>query len=355
MMKLNNLVTLTGVFISVLLGMSTSVYALTEKEALGKKLYFDEKLSNPDGQSCASCHWPDAGFADPDQLLPVSEGVIPGRFGGRNSPSASYAVFTPTFTLKGGVRGGQFWDGRAADLVEQAKGPFLNPVEMNNASKAEVINEVIASSYAGEFEAVYGVGSLSNVDQAYDNVADAIAAFEASSEVNPFSSKYDAVQAGLASFTAEEERGFNLFSGKAKCAHCHGTGGGKRPDVFSDFSYHNIGLPRNTEYPFSLIENPQPDLGLGAVLENAKYNGQFKTSHLRNIEKTAPYMHNGILKTLKEVVHFYNTRDVPGVWPEPEVPENLDGKFIGDLGLTDEEEDAIVSFMKTLTDGYVVP
>jgi len=353
-MKINNKITLVGVTACLIFSMAGTANALSEKEALGKKLYFDENLSEPNGQACASCHLPSAGFADPDQNLPVSEGVIASRFGGRNSPTASYAVFFPEFTLKGGVRGGQFWDGRAANLVEQAKGPFLNPLEMNNPDKASVISDVAASTYAADFEAVYGNGSLNNIEQAYDNVADAIASYESSSELSPFTSKYDEVKAGRASFTVQEQAGFDLFSGRGKCTHCHGLGGGKQVDVFSDFSYHNIGLPRNTEYPYSLIENPVADLGLGGVLNNSKYNGQFKTSHLRNISATAPYMHNGVLKTLKEVVHFYNTRDVPGVWPASEVNENISSSFVGDLGLSDAEEDAIVSFMETLTDSYVV-
>lgn len=344
---------LLGLSTYLVFGFMSTASALTAKEALGKQLYFDENLSEPNGQACASCHLPSAGFADPDQNLPVSEGVIPGRFGGRNSPTASYAAFIPEFTLKGGVSGGQFWDGRAANLVEQAKGPFLNPVEMNNPDKQSVIADVAASTYAADFEAVYGAGILNDVVTAYDRVADAIATYERSIELSPFTSKYDAVQAEQASFTAQEQRGLNLFTGRGKCAHCHGLGGGKNPDVFSDFSYHNLGLPGNTEYPYSLIENPQPDLGLGGVLNDAKYNGQFKTSHLRNIADTAPYMHNGVLKTLKEVVHFYNTRDVPGVWPAPEVSENISSSFVGDLGLTDTEENAIVSFMETLSDGYI--
>lgn len=352
-MKQSTKLSLVTLSAALFFSLSGSVNALTAKEALGKKLFFDENLSEPNGQACASCHLPSAGFADPDQNLPVSEGVIPGLFGGRNSPSAAYAVFSPEFTLKGGVKGGQFWDGRAANLVEQAKGPFLNPVEMNNPSKATVIADVAASIYAADFEAVYGAGSLNNIEQAYDNVADAIASYESSTEVNPFTSKYDAVKAGQATFSPMEQTGFDLFTGRGKCAHCHGLGGGKRPDVFSDFTYHNLGLPSNTEFPFSLIANPVPDLGLGGVLNNPKYNGQFKTSHLRNIANTPPYMHNGVLKTLKEVVHFYNTRDIPGVWPAPEVPDNLDGNFLGDLGLTDAEEDAIVSFMQTLSDGFV--
>lgn len=344
---------MSGLSLCLLMLAVGSANALTLKESLGKNLYFDENLSDPNGQACASCHLPSAGFADPDQNLPVSEGVIPGRFGGRNSPTASYAMFSPEFTLKGGISGGQFWDGRAANLVEQAKGPFLNPVEMNNPDKATVVRDVQASAYAADFEAVYGLDAFADIELAYDNVADAIAEYEKSTEVNPFTSKYDLVQAGQASFTAQEQAGFALFTGKGKCAHCHSLGGGHNPDVFSDFSYHNIGVPKNTEYP--LDPNAATDLGLGGVLDDPKEYGKFKTSHLRNIADTAPYMHNGLLKTLKEVVHFYNTRDIPGMWPPAEVPETIDGKFMGDLGLTDAEEDAIVSFMETMTDGYVVP
>src|SRR3990172_6921315 len=130
---------------------SSTSMALTPREQLGKNLFFDTNLSEPVGQSCSSCHDPAAGFADPDQNLPVSEGVIPGRFGGRNSPAAAYATFSPLFTLSGGVQGRQFWDGRAIDLAAQARGPFLNPVEMNNTSRAQVIGKVLASAYASQF------------------------------------------------------------------------------------------------------------------------------------------------------------------------------------------------------------
>ena len=112
---------------------------------------------------------------------------------------------------------------------------------------------------------------------------------------------------------------------------------------------------QNTEYPFNLQDPIPIDLGLGGITMDPKDNGRFKTPHLRNIALTSPYMHNGLLKTLKEVVNFYNTRDIPGMWDPPEVPENLDGKFLGDLGLTDEEENAIVAFMETFTDGFMIP
>ena len=330
-------------------------FALTDQETLGQNLYFDTGLSEPAGQSCASCHDPSFGFADPDQALPVSEGVVSGLFGGRNSPTASYAAFSPTFTLKGGIIGGQFWDGRAATLADQAKGPFLNPVEMANTSKAQVIDKIAASSYAVLFQTVCGANAFdaSNVESSYDCMANAIESFETTSIFSPFTSKYDAVLNGMAQFTSQEEDGFDLFSGRGKCAHCHDLAGGHDPDLFSDFKYHNIGLPANPEI-FLLTGTTFTDLGLGAILNEPKKNGQFKTSHLRNIALTAPYMHNGVLKTLKEVVHFYNTRDVAGEgWDAPEVPDTIDSNFVGDLGLMDAEEDAIVAFMLTLTDGFI--
>ncbi len=339
---------------------------LTTQELLGKKLFFDETLSEPDGQSCASCHDPAAGFADPDTHLPVSEGVIPGLFGGRNSPSAAYAKFFPEFSYTNGIAiGGQFWDGRAANLTEQAKGPFLNPVEMANPDKETVIADIQASDYIELFEEV--CGPVGDIDAAYNCTAEAIAAYEKSSEVNPFTSKFDYVMAGEARFTRQERRGMRLFNRKAKCGQCHlmggmrggmgrmgrGGGSGSSEILFTDFLYHNLGLPKNTEFPFDQQPAGTVDLGLGAILNVASENGKFKTPHLRNIALTPPYMHNGVLKTLKEVVHFYNTRDIPGMWDSPEVPENMETRRMGNLGLTDSEEDAIVAFMMTFTDGYV--
>jgi len=337
---------------------SPQAQALTPLEQLGKLIYFDANLSEPAGQSCASCHTPGAGFADPDQNLPVSEGVIPGRFGGRNSPSSAYASFFPEFSYTDEAVGGQFWDGRAANLTEQAKGPFLNPVEMNNPDEATVIVKIAASDYAELFEQVFGTGALQDVPRAYHQMATAIATFESSQEVNTFTSKFDAVQAGLANFTRQERRGRMLFNGRARCSQCHtadgmmGGGNTGTPVLFTDFRYHNLGLPKNLEFP--MTDNPV-DIGLGGVLGIEAENGKFKTPHLRNIALTAPYMHNGLLKTLKDVVHFYNTRDIEGLWPEPEVAENVNTTLLGDLGLSNAEEDAIVAFMMTLTDGYTPP
>jgi cytochrome c peroxidase len=345
------------------LSMSTAQAALTSQERLGKMMFFDENLSEPNGQSCASCHHPDAGFADPDTHLPVSEGVILGLFGGRNSPSAAYAKFFPEFSYNNSVAiGGQFWDGRAANLTEQAKGPFLNPVEMANPDKATVIADINASSYIGLFNQI--CGSTYDIDAAYNCVAESIAAYEKTEEVSPFTSKFDAVMAGQAQFTRLERQGRMLFNGRAKCSQCHtdnrGMGRMNRnnttpsntPVLFTDFKYYNLGLPKNNEYPLNL-QPSSIDLGLGGVLNVAAENGKFKTPHLRNIENTPPYMHNGLLKTLKEVVHFYNTRDIPGLWDAPEVSDNMETRRLGNLRLNSRQEDAIVAYMMTFSDGYI--
>ena len=354
----------------VLIVSSGTGLALTDQEQVGKLLYFDENLSEPAGQACASCHHPDFGFADPDRDLPVSEGVIPGLFGDRNSPSAAYAMFFPEFTLKRGIEGGQFWDGRAATLAEQAKGPFLNPVEMNNTTRGQVIGKIEVSDYADLFEQVCGpiAFATENIETSYDCMAEAIGVFEMTDELNKFTSKFDYAEAGMAALTPQEELGRALFSGNGKCAHCHPDRGD--PVVFTDFKFHNIGLPSN-QIIFQLKGAPFMDLGLGGFLNDPSEDGRFKSEHLRNIELTPPYMHNGVLETLWQVVHFYNTRDVlppcdsnlgnldPGFatdcWPAPEVPDNMDSSFLGDLGLTFEEEMAIVAFMLTLTDDAMVP
>ena len=355
--------------------------ALTDEEKLGKLLYFDENLSTPAGQSCASCHHPSAGFADPDNGLPVSQGVLPqNRFGDRNSPTAAYAAYSPDFgtiTEDGETLyvGGQFWDGRAKDLVEQAKGPFLNPLEMNNPNKRTVIVKVKNSEYAGFFENVTGVSlkdlSDSNVELAYDKVAEAIAAYERTSELNQFSSKYDLYLAEEVELTEEEMLGLELFNGKAMCSQCHPSEPGPYADqaLFTDYTYDNLGTPKNLDNPFYKLPrkfNPAGagyiDYGLGGFLKSVgtpgweQEVGKVKVPTLRNIAVTSPYMHNGVFSTLTEVVDFYNTRDSPTAnWPAPEVAENVNIDELGNLGLNGTEVAAIVAFMETLTDGYTAP
>jgi cytochrome c peroxidase len=384
---------------------------LTPTEQLGSFLYFDEDLSEPAGQSCASCHDPDFGFVDPDKGLPVSEGVIPGLFGGRNSPSAAYAMYAPIRYFDAGEGlwiGGQFWDSRATGevlgdpLADQALGPFLNPVEMANTSKAQVIADVITSDYAALFEAECGTVDLSvpaSVDAAYDCVALSIAAFERTALFAPFSSKYDAylracidlggdkdlcatgadpmsAKAGKI-FSKKEWAGLQLFMGEndnngvldpgegAMCSACHvaewtadpgnvvvpaWSPDGTIPPLFTDFTYDNLGVPKSEH---KLLADAPVDNGLGDIVGDDDENGKFKVMSLRNIHATAPYAHNGFFKKLDEITHFYNTRDVAAEgWPEAEVPDTVNGDELGNLGLSANDEANLVKFMKTLTDGY---
>lgn len=332
----------------------------TNLEELGQKLYFDENLSNPVGQSCASCHLPSAGFSDPNSTSPVSAGAVSGRVGNRNSPTASYAAFIPAFSFNNGdnrFEGGQFWDGRVDTLEEQAQGPFLNVLEMNNTKQA-VIDAIRDSDYAAEFQEQYGADIFDDVDTAYINVSEAIAAFERSSFVSPFTSKFDAMERGDYTFTDSEQRGMAIFNDRDRgdCRRCHSNGNNNQ--VFSDFSYRNIGVPRNEDNPFYDLDaslNPDgnlfTDLGLGGVLNDANENGKFKVPTLRNVGLTAPYMHNGVFDTLEDVVDFYNRRDLDGVVAE--VAANIDDvREMGELGLSQNDIDDLVAFLNTLNDGF---
>jgi len=339
--------------------------ALTPEESLGKLLFFDPMLSEPPGQACSHCHSPSAGFGDPNQQLPVSRGVHPDRYGNRNDMTAAYAAYIPPLTfdeVEGLWVGGLFWDGRASSLAEQAKGPPLNPLEMANPDIETIAESLRHSAYRDQFLAVYGPDGLDDAETAYDHMANAIAAYEASSEVNPFNSKYDLFLSGEVALTARELRGLGLFESESKgnCAACHPSRPGPdgSPPLFTDFTYDNLGTPKNPENPFYFLPpefNPDGvrwvDLGLGPVVEDPEFNGFFRVPTLRNVEVTPPYMHNGVFHTLYQAVSFYNSRDV-APWPRPEVAPNVNRVESGDLGLTPEELESIVAFLKTLTDGY---
>lgn len=384
---------------------------LTPNEKLGKELFFDN-ISSPNWMSCAACHAPDVGWTGPTAAInkhgAVYRGAVPTRFGNRKPPSAAYATLSPIFHFdetEGLFVGGNFWDGRATGetlgnpAADQALGPFLNPVEQNNSSKHAVCIQVAASKYAGLFEEVWGPGSLdcspTGVEAMYDQIGLSIAAYEDSSEVNQFSSKYDAFLAGKAELSDEEAWGLELFEGEAKCSLCHPTG---VASAFTDFTYDNLGVPRNPDNPFYDMDeefldggipiNPAGinwiDPGLGGFLatrpeweEKAAENmGKQKVPTLRNVDKRygngypKAFTHNGYFKSLKSIVHFYNTRDIKDTclnpfttekdalkmdcWPEPEVAANVNTDELGNLGLTDAEEDAVVTFMNTLSDGFKV-
>jgi cytochrome c peroxidase len=391
---------------------------LSPEEQLGKSIFFDENLSINENQSCASCHGPQVGWTGPISDInahgSVYEGSIPGRFGNRKPPSAAYATLSPILHMdkKGLFVGGNFWNGRATGeklgnpAADQAQGPFVNPVEQALPDSACVVYRVCMASYPVTFEDVWGdeacdiawpadidtvcategtTVALSSEDRAksdmaYDNIALSIAVYEDSPQVNAFTSKYDYTFTGLAKLTKEEQRGFALFRGKGKCKLCH-VGSGKEA-LFTDFTFDNLGVPKNPENPVYDVDPGFIDAGLGGFLMDIGYPeevysaewGKQKVPTLRNLDLrpdddfVKAYGHNGYFKSLEGIVHFYNTRDVkptcPGdyteaqalaadCWPPPEVPENVNVDELGDLGLTSEEEAAIVAFLKALSDGFV--
>jgi cytochrome c peroxidase len=367
--------------------------ALSPSEQLGKSIFFDENLSINGNEACAACHAPEAGWTGPVEAInahgAVYEGSVPGEFGNRKPPSSAYATLSPILHVdkKGLFVGGNFWDGRATGeklgnpAADQAQGPFLNPKEQALLTPADVVTRVCASSYGDLFRDVWGasVCDSANVNMAYDDIALSIAAYEASPEVNAFTSKYDASFMGKAKLTKQEREGFALFQGKGGCKGCHPSNG-KEP-LFTDFTFDNLGIPVNPENPVYGYDPDFIDWGLGGYLatrsDYASYAdanlGKQKVPTLRNVDLrpdpgfVKAYGHNGYFKSLEGIVHFYNTRDVlpacpgdyteedalaAGCWPPPEVADNVNTAELGDLGLSPEEEAAIVAFLKTLSDGY---
>jgi len=374
---------------------------------LGGKLFSDTRLSEPAGVACASCHDPKHAFlgVNGSRVPAVARGAT-GALGVRKPPSAMYASFTPPFGFITKLNetthkrekvpaGGQFRDGRAATLEEQAAGPLLNPAEMNNPSKAAVVAKVLAGPYGDLARATLGI-TIDNPEAAFARITQAIAAFERADAFHPFSSKFDDVMRGKARFTPLEAEGFGLFKNprKGNCLACH-AGGGPNPSsepggsqshdpkdwLFTDFTYDTLGAPRNAAIPANA--NPDNyDLGLCrreglAALAPKGFNiesvcGAFKVPSLRNVALAAPYFHNGSVATLREAVAFYATRDTN---PERWYPKGADGpaKKFDDLPekhrsnantvevpydrrpgqkprLDDHEIDAITAFLQTLTD-----
>ena len=419
-------------------------------ELLGKLLLYDKELSVNRNEACAFCHMPETGFTGPVSELNRTTAAYPGsvrtRFSDRKPQTHAYAPLSPVLHYnpsQGDLVGGNFWDMRATGrrlgnpAAEQAEGPPVNPTEMGLPDAVCMVWRASRQPYRSLFEQIWGRQAfaidwppdveqvcdrpgppapddplpvhLSDRDRGiasdtFDRIGMTIAGYEASAEVSPFTSKFDAFIAGNAALTPQEQQGYALFRGKAKCNLCHRDGGPGEEPMFTDFTASNIGTPKNPALPYyaegrpdaaGYIANPNGapfiDPGVGGFLQHghqlsnpsvpdarwiqhaAENVGRFQVPTLRNVDKRPSpdfikaYGHNGYFTSLKEIVHFYNTRDVlprcqpgdPGegtsCWPAPESTRNMNTSKVGNLGLTDAEEDAIVAFMRTLSDGYQPP
>jgi cytochrome c peroxidase len=274
------------------------------KVALGAQLYFDPRLSADNTISCATCHDPDMAWANHN---PVDTG-LEGRQGNRNSGTILDAAYMDF----------QFWDGRAKTLEEQALGPIHNPVEMGETLENVVRKLTAIEGYRSQFTAVFKTAVT------IDGIAKAIAAFERTVLSGP--SPYDKYTAGdKTAMPAAAVRGLRLFNGKARCRTCHSG------PMFSDQGFHNIGVG---------MDRPNPDIGREAVTKDPKDRGRFKTPTLRNVALTWPYLHDGSVKTLADVVELYDAGGVKN--PTLDV-------FVVPLELSDDEQKDLVAFMEALT------
>lgn len=387
---------------------------LSPIEELGKRVFFD-KISEPARQACVSCHAPRVGGVVPISGIHegqvVMTGADPHTFGKRKPPTNAYASFSRPFTPN---RGGNFWDGRAtgaaisADIIpagkeeyleylgptaDQALGPFTNEVEQNNLNREAVCSHIQESKYAPLFEIVWGspIDCGAGIDTSFKRIAVSIAAWQASSDLNSFSSKVDfAIAAApkdefgqfnfpLELLSPEENEGHDLFNGSC-AAFCHNSGSvrANRVDVNDRYtlnSYFNIGVPVNPENPQYTLNPDFKDLGLFEHTASEGDQGKFRVPTIRNVDKrpaldfVKSYSHNGWFKSLENIVHFYNTRDVKprcvssritiadallqDCWPAPEITATVTrARGIGNLGWNSEQEAAVVAYMRALTDTH---
>lgn len=361
--------------------------------SLGKQIFEDTTLSRPAGVSCASCHNPATAFQghNGSSVPAFPRGAQPGTVGARNTPSILYASFTPPFAFVDDTDpetgetskiplGGQFLDGRADSLAAQVEGPLLNPREMNGGSKREIVAAARRGPYAQQMRAIWGDDIFNDDNRAFAALATALAAFEASPVFRPFASRFDDYLRGNGSLTARELEGFELFKDpeKGNCLACHvGKVESREPAdwLFTDFTYDALGAPPHP------AADGAPDLGLcqqPGLAERAppevdleRLCGAFKVPSLRNVAVTGPWLHNGSIDTLREVVAFYATRDVePARWypvvagevrkfgdlparyhPNVNADEPPYDRKPGETArLTPSEIDAITAFLETLTD-----
>gem|GEM_PF-348447 len=401
----------------------TTASALTPKATLGRAMFFDVGLSAAGNVACASCHAPSLNYESPNGTFVPVAGATGDVVGFRTAPEAAYTSLFPRFTWLqtppnpnlpagrlGTPRRGLMWDGRAATLADQAQGPFTGPHEMANADASAVLRKFLARPYVGDYAAIYGpVNAASDPAVVLANMADAISFFEREDKsLTPFSSKFDAIGAGLVTPTAQETNGAALFQDPAKgaCAGCHNSLGAQQqapgPQLFSDLSYRVLGIPRNWALPYNNDDQAVVafnKIGLSSLMNGANLGspnhryfdlgvcgpfrtdslldpglcGAFRVPSLRNVAIKRSYFHNGVFTALPQVINFYMTRDVnPALLyrkadGSPDVAFNdLPAIYLGNLErrppftplrngqprLTASEVQDVITFLCTLTDGF---
>ncbi len=288
-----------------------------ERVVLGEKLFFDPRLSGNGLQSCASCHSPAKAFTDGRRTARGAEG----QRGTRNAMSLCNLAWKQNF----------FWDGRAKSLREQVLEPIQNPLEMHETLTNLVVKLTADAAYAGRFTRAFGSPEISpeKIALALENYLLTLTSFDA---------KFDRVLRGEEAFTAQEERGFELFSTEydprrgqygADCFHCHGG------PLFQSQGFANNGL-----------DTIFADIGRGKITGKAADAGKFAVPSLRNVALTAPYMHDGRFQTLEEVVEHYCTGMKRSATLDPNLAKHPDGG----VPLNAADQQALVAFLKTLTD-----
>ncbi len=362
---------------------------LMSQVQLGERFFFDTNLSLHQNMSCATCHNPEHAFIDarfynnPNDPThgALSLGSDSLALGGRNTPSAAYTAFAPEFGLYNNeYKGGQFHDGRASNLKEQAKGPFLDTAEMMMPDMQSVVDKIKENSeYVSSMKALYGETILdNNVTEAYDKIAQSIATFEKSELFSPFDSKYDKFIECKTSgngegfcyedgnWSIEEQAGYALFfsNNNTNCASCHTLNSSTEAtshEMFTNYKFENIGTPRNLEALQARDGNTiTKDKGLGGFLDDATHDGKIKVPSLRNVGVTPPYMSNGVFKNLRTVLEFYdhlgvgtrvNNPQTNKPWGEMDYNKTINHTLLKQTKeLTDQKIMNLEAFLKTLTD-----
>jgi cytochrome c peroxidase len=365
---------------------------------VGKSIFFDATLSNPPGTSCASCHDPGKAFSGNNgSVSGVAQGSRPGHFARRNAPSVMYVKYVPPFhfaledddDVDESPLGGLTWSGRADTVAEFARLPLLDADEMNNKSEAEIAGKLRAAPYAADLVREYP-GALETPASAMKAMGQALQAFLTSETMSPFTSKFDDFLRGKAQLSPLEMKGLKAFEDRQRgaCSHCHLMyDHANRPEtsLFTTYFYDAVGAPRNRaiaanadakRYDLGLCERtqkptekvlPSSPPGDVNVSSDTKWCGWFRIPTLRNVAVRQRFMHNGAFSKLRDVVAFYATRSTnPERWYPPGATfDDVPARFRKNVNvlsmpynrvegerpaLDDEDIDAIVAFLETLTD-----